>query len=306
MNKKLLLSVILFVFFISCERSHDSLPSEDRRALEEFFELLIKDKNFGYTLFGTKPMSIADYYGKTPTSFETLVLERGWTSWCKYKHFFPSNHFELIQIDFGHLNGRNHKEIVLINKQATLNVIGKNIQIFNNRFNNSWSPELILRAIVKNQDFYQKLLFKSDLFGILLGYGNINALNFEKSKELIFHISEATNPPLPENFEGLSKLGQLFVEGYGKSELKTHSQLSSDLSTSKEELNQVIEALGSFELDKSDFLLDHIQAVLFAGDMNDEETKWLKQNYTETRDRIIGAYNGQSIFEVTMNQWMKN
>jgi hypothetical protein len=296
----------LLVFLTCCEKTSDPLPSHDRRALEEFFELLIKDKDFAYTLFGTKPVSIVDYFGNHPTSFETLILERGWATWQKQKHLFPSKNFELIHINFGRLNGRNHKEIVLVNKSATLNIIKKNINIFHDFLQNDWTAEDILNAITTDNLFLKNLIYKSDILGILLGYGNINAQNFEKSKELSAHINEETNPPLLENFEGLGTMGQLFVKGYGKSELKPLHKLSLDLSTSKEELNQLIEALEPFELDKSDFLLDRIQTVTFSGDMNDEETKQLKQNYNETRNGIIKTYDNKSIFEVSMNQWMKH
>lgn len=304
--KTFFFTTLLFVFFISCERTRETLPSEDRRVLNEFFELLIKDHNFAYTLFGTKPISIAGYNGMNPTSFETLILERGWASWCKYKHFFPSRYFELRQVDLGRQNGICYKEIVLINKQATLNIIRKNIRIFRDYLENDWSSESIMKTILEDDNLFKKLTDRSDIFGILLGYGNLNASNFEKRIDLSLHINEETSPPFYENLEGLDALGQLFVKGYGKSKLDPNSKLSLDLPTSKEELHKVIKALGFFELDQSDYLLDNIQPIVFAADMNDEETKWLKQNYSETRNKIIDAYSNQSIFEVTMNQWMKN
>lgn len=304
--KSLFFNILFFVFLISCERTpHEVLPSDDRRALEDFFELLVKDHNFAYTLFGTKPISIADYRGEDPTSFDTLILERGWASWCRYKHLFQSRHFELIQADLGRQNDRHYKEIVIINKQATVNVIRKNIKIFQDFLKNEWSPESIMKAITEDNEFYKNIVRRSDLFGILLGYGYINSLNFEKSKNLSLHISEETNPPLQENFEGLNDLGLIFVKGYGKSKLKPNSRLSLDLSTSKEELNKIVESVKPFELDKNDFLLDCIRSVVFSGVINDEETKSLKQNYSETRSKIIEAYDGKPMFEVTMNQWIK-
>jgi hypothetical protein len=141
----------------------------------------------------------------------------------------------------------------------------------------------------------------------LLGYGKVNAQGFNNRANLSIHIHEATLPPLEEKLGELTSKSLLFVRGYARSKFQPASASpSSDVSFLSQELNKITERHKSFELDKSDFLLDNVQSPIFSAVLEDEETKKLYQEYSETRKIIQEAYKDKPMFEVTINQWMKN
>jgi hypothetical protein len=81
-----------------------SMPVEDRQGLESLFRYLMADGDFGYTLFGDKPVAFSDFYIDLELGFffdeSTLnsfaVIHKGWLLWQKYKSYFPSHSFILI------------------------------------------------------------------------------------------------------------------------------------------------------------------------------------------------------------------
>ena len=69
------------------------------------------------------------------------------------------------------------------------------------------------------------------------------------------------------------------------------------------EFNDLTAKFGQiFELPGSYYLLDRIYSPVFACE-NNFETAELYKSYSATREKIIEAYEGKPIFEVTMNQW---
>jgi hypothetical protein len=299
--------VTLLLLFTGCNRTKNTIPLEDKKALEAFFELLVKDHNYAYTLFGSKPVSIAGYNGWDPTSFETLILEKGWTSWCKYSYLFPSQNFVLRRLDFGSRYWINYRGILIINKQAALNTLRTHLQLIQNYLQVDFTAEKLLGNLLEDDQLLTKLTQRGDMLGILLGYGKANAINFEKRLSLSLYIHEATLPPLKENLEGLNPLSLLFVKGYARSKLEPSFTFSSlDLSFLIQELNKITEINAAFELEKSDYPLDNIQTPIFNAVLEDEETKQLYKDYSAMRNKIEEAYKDKPIFEVTINQWMNN
>jgi hypothetical protein len=297
----------LLLLFTGCDRTQNTIPLEDKKALEEFFELLVKDNDYAYTLFGSKPVSIADYNSWNPTSFETLIFERGWASWCKYSYLFPSQNFVLRRLNLGSKYGINYREILVINKQAVLNTLRTHLQLIQEHLQVDFTAEMLLSKLLEDDQLLTKLTQRGDMLGILLGYGKTNAINFEKRLSLSLYIHEATLPPLKENLEGLNPLSLLFVKGYARSKFVPSSASPSlDLSFLIQELNKITEIDAAFELEKSDYPLDKIQTPIFNAVLEDEETKQLYKDYSAMRNKIEEAYKDKPIFEVTINQWMNN
>ena len=87
-------------------------------------------------------------------------------------------------------------------------------------------------------EFLIKMVQRSAVLGILLGYGKTNALNFEKKRSLSLDINQLTAPPLKENLDELNPKSRMLVNGYAKS--KQDSNLCSlDTSFLIKELNKL-------------------------------------------------------------------
>ena len=110
-----------------------TMPRRDRDRLEYLFRKMILQDDFGYTLLGQKPLSLASYMDpfsskKTLIFFDAILpknlrLKRGWQTWEKYQHLFCNPSFALWRekspwIDCAHV-------ILLINKPSAKLLLDK-------------------------------------------------------------------------------------------------------------------------------------------------------------------------------------
>lgn len=92
------------------------IPQKDQEKLEVFFKTLIINNNFGYTLFGEKPIVFETF----STSFaldniSSPLLSEGWKTWEKYQHLFPSHQFFLENIKYDDCSIEKQCDIILYN-----------------------------------------------------------------------------------------------------------------------------------------------------------------------------------------------
>lgn len=304
MNK--LIYILFIILCLSCSRHDKKVPSSaDLVKIEAFFELLIRSHGFAYTLFGDKPCSIADYRGHFDFHYNSTVHEEGWKSWSRNCHLYPSQNFVLKKIEF--LGPYESKEIILINKKETLNVIKSHLNTFQDILHIQLTAEDILRGMLNNDDFLKSVLENPQILGILLGYGKLNSQQFEKRRDLSLNINELSSLPFREELEGLNPKNLFFVRGYSSKKFKDYSVLADrEVKTLIKDLELLTENYHFFALSATDFLLEKIQPPLFAANLDDPETKRLYQSYSATRVKIIEAYQNHSIFEATLKQWKTN
>jgi hypothetical protein len=70
------------------------ISESDRQDLDQFFQLLIKQESMGFTLFGQKPVTVANFVSFTydyPHVVYCLIFEKGWAAWQR----FPLINFSL-------------------------------------------------------------------------------------------------------------------------------------------------------------------------------------------------------------------
>ena len=68
------------------------IPSDDLKIIKSFFQTLLKEEAFGYTIYGTKPISFVMH--NRPRSFWDCGIvdshfKQGIECWKKYHHLFP-------------------------------------------------------------------------------------------------------------------------------------------------------------------------------------------------------------------------
>lgn len=266
-----------------------SMPVKDRKHLDYFFKDLLIEDCGGYTLFGNKPMFMGGY--TKPFCLLTwhrflrslfppnLRVCRGWKTWKKYQHFFSDSAFLLVAEPnplFLRWEKPTFREelnpvvsILLINKEKfceTVTAYQKDFQTILEREDLSCN-QLLLEA--ETLPFLKTVLqCKEELFGILLGYGRENARLFqerEDGKEVAFFAF-----PWGEEVEYFfrHRLGDMWWW----------------------------------------FGIYPKQLELFLGyptflvDPDSLETKRLKEEFLETRKRILTYYEGKDFLEATLSR----
>jgi hypothetical protein len=326
MMKKNVLIIFAFIFVLSgCKEEGrsppvklnsvttqsilESIPEKDREVLASFFRFLFNDDPLAYTLHGKKPMSMAIYWPSIRNLYQpgsSLILEKGLELWRKYALKFPSDEFVLKFFK----DHRGTSNILLISKTNMLNVVLKNLEIFQCCLGKQMDPKHLVNQICYGEeDFMETLKDNSTLLGILLGYGNVNSKYFERKAVICEEINAKMTPPFYpiQDLESLKQESKILVDCYrGKSFSNVQQRLppSKGYSNLGDELNEILLHQETFEIYGSDHWLDSQLSPVFAMDGEDPETKALHEEYLVTKKKISKAYSKGEFLEVTLNQWM--
>ncbi len=311
----------IFLFLISgCQRNRtrhtqssctilQALPEKDLKTLDSFFQILCREYDFAYTLFGNKPMSMACYSSSLGSTAiyhpaEYLNLEKGWELWENYKTLFPSKQFVFKKCT------DNISAIFLLNKQLVLDHILQNQKKFEEILKRKIEPQEFLQQLCHSEHGIMELLAESsELLGILLGYGKTNAMLFERRAKICMHLNAQMMPPFSSGceIENLQPSSLNFVKLYRNT--KPPKDLSISSSASKynslaEELNDITSHSEFFELYGSDFYLDQFIAPVFMMRRENPENQDLMRSYLATKLHLRQIYKEGPFLEITLNQWM--
>jgi|GEM_PF-3354338 len=323
--------IYLFIFVISiitasCQKHsqiqpHSSLqdspntlqmvPEKDQKALTSFFQLVLCQYNFAYTLFGEKPVSIVTYFDHISSDNmhyprEYLTFTKEWKIWQQYASLFPSNTFVLKQC----YEGEHVEAIFMIHKKHAAAVIAKNLSLFRELLGDDIEPKKLVEELCSPETSIIKTLHgHSGLFGILLGYGKNNAMAFERKVAICKELDLKMTPPFSavKEIKALQPTSHYLATLYRKKTLslpKDHSFSSPKGSSIANELNMIIQQERMFELYGSDFFLEKFASPVFMAQNEDLETEELHAQYLVTRKRIYEAYHAKPFLETTLNQWM--
>lgn len=313
--------ILLFTSFVSdvtiCKtddilvKIHE-IPISEREKLVDFFDLLIKDFQCAYTLFGDKPCSFASYVNPAQClSSESLnklnyyIFEEGWLCWLHCQHLFSSENYRLRKIE---PPNSALKMILMINKRALINVINQHLARFQKELNLDLSAEEMFRKIDSDDIFLTKVLADSARLGILLGYGEDNSDIFKKKQTLINQVNACMFPPLKEGLESDSSKKEPLIKAYSNKRMKLKGSEESlqDPEKITSELNDISQKTHFFTLPGSDFFQDEIQSPVFASLSDSQETMKLYDRYDKMREDVSKAYQDKPLIEVTLSQWIKN
>jgi hypothetical protein len=176
--------------------SHDwrdvlnQLSPNEKQDLTELFKIFINEDQFGYTLFGDKPVSISGNLKIIPYelllsgSKEARYFWKKWAVWKQYENQFSMSNYLLIEEPALHLD-KNMTFIFLINKNAFLKTVRCHLKIFQGILGSDLTADLLLERITKENKFLSFINYNERLLGILLGYGAHNAKLFEKRKKML-------------------------------------------------------------------------------------------------------------------------
>jgi hypothetical protein len=180
----LLLVVFLFgwKFFLSNRRSTrvsavtETLSSRERDDLKVFFQHLLKNTEFGYTLIGTKPVTLID--PECPEKIMLIptreVFLRGVTI---LKKILLTHKITSFTICFD----KRFSDFYFINNRVFVKTILDNSNIFEHLLSQAHSTKKLLKMVSKSGDFDQIVCnHRNALLGICLGYGVKNSLLWER------------------------------------------------------------------------------------------------------------------------------
>lgn len=257
-----------------------SLPIQEKMDLEVFFEKLMDSTGSGtlpsinYALWGDKPLAINAYWIADDTGAidglgETeSFIQKGYNFWERLS-VSPNNkkYFFLI------FQEGNHKHLVCINRQAFLDVVRENINLFRYVLGCNLTPERLLNQLIEKKDYFYDVI-KNDrvLLGILLGYGTENAILGTWDEIYSFQYGKERK----EEFPLISKKARLNYE-------KESIELSSKLTT-------------SWKLKK----FDTFRIPLFGCSPSSEETKQLLTIYENNRNKIKAVAEDENFLKKTL------
>lgn len=295
--------IFICLFVVSLEASSlfdrlQAIPSKDRLEIERFFSYLLCENEFGYTLFGNKPISIAAVSAK-PNLSETdrFMIEKGWNLWLKYRHLFPSNRF-ILKRDI--LGENQCVTISIINKSLVYKAIKNNLEIFQKYLGTSDVTAIFERICEGDRCIFDLATpHPQAVIGILLGYGVSNALNFQRESELFEGLHRQSPPLASDKIDHDAPNFQTFLKAYGKPKYRLRSKVPSIVSFHRE-MKEIFETRKSFGMSE---YLDKFETPGFAC-WDSSETENLKDEYKHTRAVIRDAYKNGSFLETTLKQWM--
>lgn len=255
--------LVLFIIFVAFSVKADiqDVPKRDLKNIKYLFEELILEHDFAYTIFGSKPMSLADMCLEVPpglpihrylrSRFLLAKSKRCLNSWYNYKN-------ELIFKDFIFLDKEydlvNCLVVVLINKKNLLDVLQNHETTFKQELGDSFTPETFLEYLDKRKVSLAQAIHKNQrLLGIMLGYGESNATLFQERFDLMKAAIKMKKENLLQDNELIAKLNAL------ESQLGDFSDLEEDAI---------------------------IPPLYFLADISHPETIELKRRYEKDRQKI--------------------
>jgi hypothetical protein len=252
------------------------LRESERAELESFFRLLLKKSEFGYTLFGDKPLSFFSYCIKPPpgflifTSFTDPKIEKHYLTYQKYKDKLSTKSYIILDqicISNKFPTSESFRDILIINKQAFSKSVHTYLPLFKERLGENASADNLLLDIELGKNVLFDVLKEDELlWGILLGYGAHNAEIYARR-------------------EAIKDGGSLFP---------THNY-----SNLGEELDAIDDLLVGFT---HEYFIDLIPLPMFLCDKNHVETQLLKSKYQKVQEHIHEVYNSPDFLNLVLQQ----
>ncbi len=154
------------------ERSLSVLSKQEVQQAEDLFEFLFFFDPLAYSLFGTKPMSIAALRSQKD-------MELGWDAWKKIAPFFSSETFVVREHVF---NGQ--KFVVVANLENVERTYLQHKELFDRSFGGRMTVDALKLCLREEGPLFQELMRDDLILGLLLGFGARNAQLFFENQRL--------------------------------------------------------------------------------------------------------------------------
>ncbi|MGL4539987.1 MAG: hypothetical protein ACRCU0_03320 [Candidatus Rhabdochlamydia sp.] len=290
--KTLLLWLFLagLAFYFSPKKS--SLSEKENILMEALLQNMIFEDDFGYTLFGNKPVSLTAYplnsFFDSIDFFDSNVLKKSpifpiVEAWSILKKnvlcHLKGNYVILKQID--NPISQHVLWIIMINKSRFLETVSEHLDLFCELLGKKITPKELLNEVTLNQRSLWNILNNEALYGILLGYGKENSLAFKRRLDLGQVFNSAFRKPHPSPPPFCPKPSKGFQ-------------------SAEEEFLYLEKQCCSFDIQQSP--LSPLMPPTFMTMKNDEKTKELTKEYKETFKQIIAIYAKGDFLSITLDR----
>jgi hypothetical protein len=261
----------------------EMMPQKDKERLEYFFREYIGWEEMGYVLFGGKPMALTGkdkklYPFKSFSSFlysispRRIQSENGFVTWKKYEKFFPMKRFVFLY-DETELEVNSF----FINKESFLQKVQHHADDFKRILNRDVTGEELLREGME-KSLLSKVLCDHDLLmGILFGFGRNNAYLFHQRSQLASKEERMS-------FCKKCNFGDPWEKEF-------------------EELDGKYKEIGWISAYITGDHLKNLELIMFPGfcaALDDPETHQIKEEFLQTRKKIIDFYKGKDFLAATL------
>jgi len=285
------------------------MSEQDKIRLSLFFEDLVCNHCFGYTLFGDKPISSTTYFVRPlihDLLFEEksgIILRNGEKAWMSHKNSFVLKKF-LIKL----CTYQNIRYIYLINKSLFTKQVETHIEYFKQTLGPDIdAKELLNRLEQENLRVEELLQNHHGLIGILYGFGKQNAMNFQRYSELDAPLYDDPLPPYKvqyeEDFLALNPEQKLFLWINRKTENKNRKKQKLVPSRGFQDLRQEYNHMQSkLDYTHEAFALQRFSPPGFRMDPDSQETKELLASYKKSRLALSEIYTNGNFLEITLTK----
>ncbi len=272
-----ILALLSLCLTLSVKADIGNIPRQDLKKVKYLFESLVDDHDFSYTMFGSKPMSLADFYfeippGLTPyrwarSQFFIFKRKASLSAWYKHRDEFDIKDFIFLDEEEDLISCL---VLVIINKKNMLRTLHEHETIFRRELGDSFTPESFLEKLEKREVSLAKATHKNQkLLGIMLGYGVRNASFFQERFDLQEAVEKRKKENLPED----------------------------DILTQK--LNAIESQVGCFSELEAEAI---IPPLYFLADVSHPETIALKLQYEKERQEIIELKEKRSFMDLVLKR----
>jgi hypothetical protein len=270
------LRFFLVIIFLTVGVQAD-VPPRDLKKIRHLFEVLVDHHDYAYTIFGSKPMALADFCLEVPPHLpfyrwmrsHYLMFKRraSLKAWYKYRDQFKFENFIFLDEEKDLISSL---ALILINKNTLLRVLQAHKTVFKEELGDSFSPQSFLEQLDKREvSFAQATHHNQKLIGIMLGYGLRNATLFKERCDLKKAIAKRKKANLAVDERLTQQL----------SDLEAHCGDFSDLEE---------EAI--------------VRPLYFLADLSHPETISLKQRYEKERVRLIELRKRPNFLDLTFDE----
>ncbi len=296
--KRLIICILLTSFFLDLEGT-EFFPEQQpysfskEKILDSFFQELFENTTTGYVVYGQKPIEligIKDLENTIPGSKEhyfSVKMLIGSEMWNE----MPS---KLIKNKAIIIKSSQNDELIIINRQAFLQVVNQNLLLFKYKFGINITAEGLLSSLEKSKNSFQTLFKeKIALQGIIFGYGVENAITYEKVSLLkkMLMSNTPSEPPYQES-------------SFPKNENEVVKQLENNSDTKKTWI-KIKEEAKDFSYYRPSSANDHLK-IPFSFHQNSLESTRLFKEYRKSQSKINTLMGSKNFIHKLLAKLGKN
>ncbi len=281
---------LFFIFFqlivftcFGAQKESVLLSEEETVVLERFFRACIEETEGGYVLLGQKPVCAHGYNKEqfavvSPWHSNSVALWEGARVWKKLSPTAINPNILIYIENEEKLSGWVH--LSLINRSAFLKVVNDNHPLFQYVL----GPRVTAEGLLKNigSSFDKALHTNKVLIGIVLGYGEENALYGSRIEDVDTYLTAVEDIPLKhEKYSPEEQLEGFFLPKPGTRYSYNTVSPSFGFNDLSEEVND-LRNLITVSSDK----LENVMPNFIFGHIKDAESQILINKLEKTQDKI--------------------